>query len=411
MCTVSIHIYLVVMSIFSIFIEDDAHSYQGLNAQKVNTHCLSLRGGVGAPLDFGAPDYNNEMDPWTIMYPQLSKTLKAPDNSRIDIPGTHVDVKSAIESVEAEHDIFISGGDYRWDDHLTLPFHSDMDIEIRVHGIKGVRLLGRWILPASEIASYSSSGTFHDLVCAYATSEYHTEDYKPNAVFSILGGPWVFDLCEVRAASADALVTLDQAEVSMSHCQVGGMGLPWTLNGTMGAVNGLSADGNSCIRVDCCTFEFCGCWGGCALRFVGESTSTLLNSTIKSSMLGLGMNGGCKVKVSLCLFRDNHFAHLMALENASHSHLELLNCKLHEGREYKQGCMWAGELRPGNLDERDNKFIEGWSARQGEDDWFTEHEDIPEDQWETHPELIRLDHIEDYVRYIKQQKRRRDKAD
>jgi hypothetical protein len=369
---------------------------------------FALRGGVGCPPEVGAPNYDGEIDPWVIMYPQLSKTVKKPSLPRIEIPGTHNDIKSAIETVELDHDIFVGEGDHRWEDYLTIPFHSDQDIELNVYGVKGSRLLGRWIIPASDIAPFYCSGSFNDIVCAYATSVYLTDDYKPNSVFSILGGPWSFRACEVRAASAEAIIALDQANVSLVNCQVGGMGLPWTLNGTMSAANGLVADGDSWTSMNCCTVEFCGSWGGSALRIVGEASSSIHNCTIRSSMYGLGINDGCKVKVSLCLFRDNHFAHLIALDNASYSYLQLVKSKVHEGRGYKQGCIWADEDRPGRFDERDNKFVQGWSARE-RDDWFTEHEDIPEDEWETHPELVRLDQIEDYMRDMQEQGVRRDK--
>jgi hypothetical protein len=394
---------LIQLLFFEAIIINSCHVSYTRNLGKFGSKHLILRGGVGAPLEVGAPGYDDEIDPWTIMYPSLSKKPIKKSPSRMEIPGSHPDVKSAIDELNDDHEIYVGEGDHRWEDYMTLPFDLDTDIYVRIYGVRGTRLLGRWILPSCDIACCSAYGSFQDVICAFATSEYHSDDYKPNAVFSILGGPWSYINCEVRAASADAIVTLDQANTTFEHCQVGGMGQPWVMNGTMGAVNGIHAGGNSWARIRSCTFEFCGIWGGNALRFIEDSTCMLHNSTVKSCMFGMGLNDGSRVKVALCLFRDNQFANLVALQNSSGVYLELSNNRIHEGKEYMQGCTWAGSARPGTLIEKDNKVIQGWSASQGEKDWFTYHEDIPEDQWETHPELVRLDQIDDYMQSIRSQ--------
>jgi hypothetical protein len=400
---VSPHNFFQIILFGAAIVDSSLHSYSR-NLGKIGIKRLQLRGGVGAPLEVGAPGYDDEIDPWTIMYPALSKKeiKQTPKPSRMEIPGSHPDIKSAIDELNHDHEIFVGEGDHRWEDYMTLPFDLDTEIYVRIYGVKGTRLLGRWILPSCEIACSFAYGSFQDVICAYATSEYLSEDYKPNAVFSIMGGPWIYTACEVRAASADAIVTLDQANTTFEHCQVGGMGQPWLLNGTMGAVNGIHGGGNSWTRISSCTIEFCGIWGGTALRFIEDATCILHNSSLKSSMLGLGLNDGSRVQVVLCLFRDNQFANLVALQNSSGVHLELSNNRIHEGKEYMQGCCWAGSARPGTLIEKDNKIIQGFSLNH-DDDWFTYHEDIPEDQWETHPDLVRLDEIEDYMESMRSQ--------
>jgi len=109
--------------------------------------------------------------------------------------------------------------------------------------------------------------------------------------------------------------------------------------------------------------------------------------------VGVTVNDCAEVTVESCVFKDNDITQLFASDNASATTLRLVDNIFHEGAEREQGKKWFSPVRPGVLKERGTQEVAGFSA-EDKFDW-EENPDIPEEEWETHPDLIRLDRLAD----------------
>ena len=199
---------------------------------------LRLRGGhgleVGAPLeDVGAPGYDSEP------FEEVAPLGGRPVLEEMTVPGTHDNISHAIASVvDPRQTIRTRSGDHRWIGMLATEITLNSTIDVRGEG--KARLIGRWLLSSAPPLDVSSRGSFVGVTCAYATSNYSQVVDVPHALFAIMGGPWLFGNCELRAASADVLACCSVACVNLSSCRVGGMGQHNVSNGTMLAVGGVS---------------------------------------------------------------------------------------------------------------------------------------------------------------------------
>jgi hypothetical protein len=206
---------------------------------------LRLRGGseveVGAPLeDVGAPGY--DAGPYEALDPLDAR----PALTDMTVPGTRDNISHAIASAsDTSQTILARSGDHRWSG--TLATEIMLNGSIAVEGEKRTRLLGRWLLTSAPLLNISSRGSFAHVTCAYATNNYSQVLDEPHALFAIMGGPWSFAECELRAAAADVFACFSVARVHASACLFGGMGHYNTSNGTMLAVGGVSF----ALRVSC----------------------------------------------------------------------------------------------------------------------------------------------------------------
>jgi hypothetical protein len=172
------------------------------------------------------------------------------------------------------------------------------------------------------------------------------------AVQTIMGGPWLFTSCELRAAGVDVVVAIWHANVTLARSSAGGMGIPWENNGTMAACTGVHCAGKSVVTISAGNVEMCGAWGGAAVRCIDESRVRMKQSSIHANMAGLMLDDGSSVRVDACTWKDNQFGHLFLGGNGSHSALKLTANKFWEGAEELQSEMWGCQTRPGHLGER-----------------------------------------------------------
>jgi len=161
------------------------------------------------------------------------------------VPGTHDNMTHAISSVhDGNQTIVACSGDHRWIGDLTPDVSLNVKMDVRGEG--QTRMLGRWKLLCIPFLQISSHGSFTDVTCAYATNQSGILAEGPQALFGIMGGPWRFMDCELRAAAADVLACFGVARVNASACVIGGMGRYDISNGTMLAIGGVhSADTSS----------------------------------------------------------------------------------------------------------------------------------------------------------------------
>jgi hypothetical protein len=218
--------------------------------RSVNVHQLRLRGGssfaVGAPQDgIGAPGYDEDIcgDHLLPLGPR-----KTPQNVEMIVPGTHDNMTHAIGSAGDTHQTILAcSGDHRWMDLLETERALNGSIDVR--GQDFTRLLGRWHLYSAPRLGVSSRGSFMQLTCAYATDNYGKVLDGPHALFAIMGGPWNYVGCELRAAAADVLACFSVARVVAERCLIGGMGCYNASNGTMLAVGGVHAADTSAVHL------------------------------------------------------------------------------------------------------------------------------------------------------------------
>ena len=218
---------------------------------------LRLRGGcgveVGAPLeDVGAPGYDS--GPFEAMAPLDAR----PDLTEMTVPGTRDNISHAIASAsDTSQNVLARSGDHRWSGALATEIMLNGSIAVK--GEMRTRLLGRWLLSSAPELNISSRGSFAHVTCAYATNNYSQVLDEAHALFAILGGPWSFAECELRAAAADVLACFSVAQVRAAPpppapaappppCLIGGMGHHNTSNGTMLVVGGVSC----ALHVSCC---------------------------------------------------------------------------------------------------------------------------------------------------------------
>jgi hypothetical protein len=342
---------------------------------------LLLRGGgVCAPDDIGAPGYRvTQLDHmWDVMraYEETPpKSNMETEMVTMTVPGTHSDLSSVVADLQPENDIFIQAGDHRWDEYLQLPFERDVIAQFR--GDLGTRLLGKWVLPSSKgIEDFGhrtscTSGSFTRVTCAYATDKYMCDEeldaYEqaaqgdldaqmedstlryPHSVFTILGGPWVFTSCELRAAGADVLMAGLRANVTLVKSAAGGMGLPWEHNSTMAACSGVHLSDASVCTLSASTVEMCGAWGGAAIRCIDETKMRMKHTSILSSFVGMILNDAPSVRSDACMWKDNQVGHMLMADNATYAALKLASNQFWEGSGELQGEMWASQVRPGHL--------------------------------------------------------------
>jgi hypothetical protein len=202
-------------------------------------HHLCLRGGsavaVGAPVDdVGAPGYGGvfggDLRPLGVS--------KARQTLAMVVPGTHDNMTHAIASAgDYQQSILACSGDHRWIDVLSTA--PTLNGSIDVKGAAKTRLLGMWQLYSAPDLETSSHGSFVNVTCAYATDDYGKVADTPHALFAIMGGPWNFVKCELRAAAADVLACYSVASIDVEACGIGGMGSYDTNNGSMLAVGGV----------------------------------------------------------------------------------------------------------------------------------------------------------------------------
>ena len=303
----------------------------------------------------------------------------------LTVPGSFGSVNEAVEDLGAEQELLIKAGDHRWDGYLQLDCW-DGNKTLHVRGEEGTRLLGRWVMTAHDGAEYVAenpdddlfadwktkrrggdddhvagydgrptftTGSFTGVTCAYATDDYESEKHseeQPHAVMTLMGGPWDFAACELRAASADVLCIARTAHVRINQCSIGGMGPPWMQNGTMSAFTGVDCLDLSRVCLSASTVEMCGIWGGGAVRASDRACVSLKDCSVLSSLVGVCMCDEPEVRLEGCTFRDNQMSHLHSLSSLSYQvQLYLVDCKFWQGEGEQQGPQWHQDSRPGTF--------------------------------------------------------------
>eukprot|EP00802_Teleaulax_amphioxeia_P013828 Tamp_13882.p1 GENE.Tamp_13882~~Tamp_13882.p1 ORF type:complete len:511 (-),score=91.76 Tamp_13882:72-1604(-) len=377
---------------------------------------LRLRGGssapaVGAPWDgVGAPGCGD-------IFREQLRPLGATAEQRplaMTVPGTHANMSHAIASVgDGEQTILACSGDHRWAGVLATAPAANGTIDVR--GEAHTRLMGRWRLASVPLFHTSSRGSFVHLTCAYATDDYDAVHGEPHALCEIMGGPWRFEECHLRAAAADVLACFSVANADVTACVLGGMGPYDADNGTMLAVGGVVCDDDSVVCLRESAVEYCGQHCASAVE-AREHARLLLNaSTLRYNLVGGKVDDGGVLEIRRSYLLHNYLCQMIVGDNAEDARIVCIDTHIEEGPERGQSPLWlhTDNARPGTLEMHGNVHqsfappppagVDGAPrAAEGEDgiDEDAEVTDPPlplemrmlsEDEWATHPDLTRLD--------------------
>jgi hypothetical protein len=307
-------------------------------------------------LEDDAPPRRFSTDLLPDLQPHINHALKHPQMIPLEV-ADELEVAHAARYSEShlitDRDIILGGmasmrrPDPEEDAELLVPYPNVLSmprlrVRIDVEGPPNARTWGRWRLDKNCF------GSFTGLTCAMVRAHERTHVECETFTVICLGGPWEMSHVDFRAGGpAGAMVMLEDSEVDMRWCAVGGMD-----DGEYRCVEGLVVKDATLCNVTACVLEFCG--GGPVACGTAVSVQNCAVLRVNASLFQHNYNhiqilNHPIVRSGNCTFWNHSYALWLAYETAeAGSQLALEDARIY-------GAVWRNDWRPAALVERNNQ--------------------------------------------------------